>query len=174
MPLEMPAERSTATSQPVTVCTCTSKALSSGGKFTHMRATPTPADANYELVGTGELSESQGADAPDDDATPSELLGPLLEWPDLISLELNRLDPEDCAMLAQVGKPMLVAVASRGLQAGKAGAVPLKLSEFVGSTQMLAWARANGCPWNEVRQCRLTVSKPVLTARMVSALETII
>jgi len=93
MPLEMPAERSTATSQPVTVCTCTSKALSSGGKFTHMRATPTPADANYELVGTGELSESQGADAPDDDATPSELLGPLLEWPDLISLVLNRLNP---------------------------------------------------------------------------------
>jgi hypothetical protein len=89
--------------------------------------------------------------APNDDAdAPSELLGLLLEWPDLLGLVLARLDPTDCALLSRMGKPWLAAVVSRGLpRAGKGGAVPLKLVDFVASAKMLAWAKATGCPWEE-------------------------
>jgi hypothetical protein len=46
-------------------------------------------------------------------------------------------------LLAQVAHPWLPALAAFGLpRAGKDGAVPLKLSEFVGSVERLAWARA--------------------------------
>jgi len=56
--------------------------------------------------------------------------------------------PADCAVVGQVGHPWLAAVMSANLpRAGKGGAVPLLLSEFVGSVARLAWAKANGCPW---------------------------
>jgi len=88
------------------------------------------------------------SNASDDDA-PSVLLGPLLEWPDLLGLVLARLDPTDCALLGQVGKQWLAAVVSRGLpRAGKGSAVRLELRRFVASAKMLAWAKANGCPWH--------------------------
>jgi len=81
---------------------------------------------------------------------PSELLRPLLEeWPDLLGLVLARLNPMDCALLSQVGKPWLAAVVSRGLpRVGTEGAVPLEVGDFVGSVQLLAWAQANGCQWD--------------------------
>ena len=69
-----------------------------------------------------------------DDDTPSELLPPLLEeWRDvLVTHVLARLDPTDCALLAQVGKPWLAVVLANNLpRAGKGGAVPLKIEEFV-------------------------------------------
>ena len=89
--------------------------------------------------------------APPDADAPSELLGPMLdEWPDLLGLVLARLDSTDYALLSRVGKPWLAAVVSRGLpRAGKGGAVPLKLIKFIASVEMLAWAKANGCPWRE-------------------------
>jgi hypothetical protein len=99
----------------------------------------------------GTTEESHGVDA----AGPSELLAPLLEeWRDvLVKHVLAWLDPEDFAMLAQVGKPWLaVVVANKLPRAGKEGAVPLVLSHFVGSIERLAWAKANGCPW-ETRTC---------------------
>jgi hypothetical protein len=62
---------------------------------------------------------------------------------DLFAAEvMARLDPTDCAVLAQVGKAWLAAVLSAAR-----GAVPLKLMDFVGSVKLLAWARAKGCPW---------------------------
>jgi hypothetical protein len=91
----------------------------------------------------------------DDDAdadAPSELLVPLLEeWREvLVKHVLTRLDPTDCALLAQVGKPWRAVVEANKLpRAGKAGAVSLKVEEFVGSAEMLAWAKDNGCPWEE-------------------------
>jgi len=90
----------------------------------------------------------------DDDDAPSELLEPLLEeWPDLLGLVLAQLDPTDHALLSRVGKPWLAAVVSRGLpRAGKEGAELLKSRRFVASVEMLAWAKANGCPWTE-RTC---------------------
>ena len=63
------------------------------------------------------------------------------------------LDPSDLTVLAQVGRPWLAAVLASGLQrAGKSARVPLKLSEFVGSVERLAWAKANRCPW-EAQTC---------------------
>jgi len=97
--------------------------------------------------------DDDGDDGHDDNA-PSELLGPLLEeWPDLLGLVLTWLDPTDCALLARVAKAWLAVVLANNLpRAGKAGAVPLKVTDFVGSVEMLAWAKDNGCPW-ESRTC---------------------
>ena len=88
----------------------------------------------------------------DDDTAHSELLAPLLEeWRDvLVTHVLSRLDPTDCALLAQVGKPWLeVPLANNLPRAGKGGAMPLKLVDFVGSVHSLAWAKDNGCSWEE-------------------------
>jgi hypothetical protein len=94
--------------------------------------------------------------AANDDNAPSELLGPLLEqWRDvLVRHVLERLDPKDCAMLAQVAKPWLAVVVVNNLpRAGKGEAMPLKLVDFCGSVEKLAWAKENGCPWG-IRTCR--------------------
>ena len=104
-------------------------------------------------AGAGATTDGAGAVAlacPDDDA-PSELLEPLLEeWPDLLGLVLAQLDPMDYALLSRVGKPWLAAVVTRGLpRAGKGGGGALKLVDFVASVGMLAWAKANGCQWEE-------------------------
>ena len=85
----------------------------------------------------------------DDDAdadVPSALLVPLLEeWRHVFVKEmLARLDPTDCAMLAQVGKPWLAVLEACKLpRAGTEGAIKLKLVDFLGSIKMLAWAKAN-------------------------------
>jgi hypothetical protein len=89
--------------------------------------------------------DDDDADAADADA-PSELLVPLLEeWRDvLVKHVLARLDPMDCAMLAQVGKPWRAVVQACELpRAGTEGAVKLKLVDFLGSIKMLDWAKAN-------------------------------
>ena len=59
-------------------------------------------------------------------------------------------------MLAQVAKPWLAVVLANKLpRAGMTeGAVKLKVVDFVGSVERLAWAKANGCPW-EKRTCEL-------------------
>jgi hypothetical protein len=86
-----------------------------------------------------------------DDDAPSELLVPLLEeWRHvLVTHVLSRLNPTDCALLARVGKPWLAVVVANNLpRAGKGGgAVPLKLVDFLGSVETLAWAKDSGCPW---------------------------
>ena len=66
---------------------------------------------------------------------------------------LPRLNPADLAVVAQVGPPWLAAVVASGLaRAGKTVGVPLRITEFVGSAERLAWAKANGCPWT-ARTC---------------------
>jgi len=63
---------------------------------------------------------------------------------------LERLDVTDFAVLGRVAKPWLAVVVANNLpRAGKGGAVPLKLKYFVGSVEMLAWAKDNGCPWKD-------------------------
>ena len=63
---------------------------------------------------------------------------------------LARLDPTDCSLLARVAKPWLAVVVANNLpRAGRKGAVALKVADFVGSAEMLAWAKDNGCPWVE-------------------------
>jgi hypothetical protein len=98
----------------------------------------------------GANSGGRPADAVADDDAPSALLEPLLEeWRDvLVKHVLARLDPTDCALLAQVGKPWLAVVVANNLpRAGQGGAVPLKIADFIGSVERLAWAKDNGCPW---------------------------
>jgi len=34
-------------------------------------------------------------------------------------------------------------------RAGVSAAVPLLIRRFLGSVELLAWAKASGCPWNE-------------------------
>jgi hypothetical protein len=102
--------------------------------------------------GGGGAGGAADDDEADDDATPSELLVLLLEeWREvLVKHVLARLDPTDCAMLARVAKPWLAVVLANYLpRAGQGGAVRLKLVDFVGSVQRLAWAKDNGCPWHE-------------------------
>jgi hypothetical protein len=121
-------------------------------------------------------SDGTGGDNAHADA-PSELLVPLLEqWRDvLVTHVLSRLD----AMLARVGKPWLAVVVDNDLpRAGSGGtkttttttttptttitttistvttAVPLGVSNFVGSVARLAWAKENGCDWT-VRTCAI-------------------
>jgi hypothetical protein len=106
-----------------------------------------------ESGGDGAVEVGGHTPAPPDDAdAPSELLAPLLEeWRDvLVKHVLERLDPTDCALLAQVGKPWLaVVVGNNRPRAGKGWSVPLKLADFVGSVERLAWAKDNGCPWDK-------------------------
>lgn len=63
----------------------------------------------------------------------------------------QRLDATDRAMLGQVGSAWRGLVASRTElpRAGLKWGVPLRLEAFVGSAERLAWAKTNGCPWNE-------------------------
>ena len=71
---------------------------------------------------------------------------------------LRRLDPTARTMLARMGRPWLAAVLASGLpRAGKTAGVPLKLKEFCGSVELLAWAKDNGCPW-KARTCALATA----------------
>ena len=61
---------------------------------------------------------------------------------------LERLEPADRAVPAQVGRPWLAAVVGCGLaRAGKTAGVPLQNMAFVGSIGRLAWVKDNGCSW---------------------------
>ena len=100
--------------------------------------------------GLGWLEGHQGSPEVENDEedAPSELLGPLL-----VKHVLGRLDSTDFALLARVAKPWLAVVLANNLpRAGKEGAVTLRVEGFVGSAALFAWAKDNGCPWNE-RTC---------------------
>ena len=84
----------------------------------------------------------------------SPLLGPLLDdLSEVFEAEVLKtwLNPTDLALLARVGRGCRDAVRSSGMPiAGvKGGAFPLDVKDFVGSVELLAWAKASGCPWNE-------------------------
>ena len=53
-----------------------------------------------------------------------------------------------------MGKPWLAVVLANNLpRAGKAGAPPLKVPDFVGSIEMLFWAKRNFSPWYVTDMC---------------------
>jgi hypothetical protein len=63
---------------------------------------------------------------------------------------LPALDPTALALLARVGQGWRAAVVSSGLScAGTTEGSPLRVTEFCGTVERLAWAKANGCPWEE-------------------------
>jgi len=112
---------------------------------------PDGSELSRDELGSG--SGRGGGVGVDNDSAVS-LLALLERFPELFHKEiLERLDPADRAVLAQVGRLWLAAVAAAMLwdlpRAGKSAGVPLKLVEFLGSAQRLAWARDNGCPWDE-------------------------
>ena len=87
-----------------------------------------------------------------DGTVASPLLGPLLdEWGDVFAEEVLKrwLNPTDCALFARACWKCGEAVASAGLVcAGDNAEVPLEVRTFAsGSVELLAWAQANGCPW---------------------------
>ena len=82
---------------------------------------------------------------------PSPLLVGLLEkLPEVLAAEvLPRLRQADLALCGRVGPALRAAVVSSGLpRAGESGGELLKIEDFVGSVKLLAWAKANQCPWD--------------------------
>ena len=68
---------------------------------------------------------------------------------------LQALDPTAMALLARVRRECHAVVVSSDLPcAGITEGAPLRVTEFCGTVDRLAWAKANGCPWNE-RTCAL-------------------
>jgi hypothetical protein len=66
------------------------------------------------------------------------------------STVLPLMDATSRAMLARVSRAWRATVVSSGLPRAGTRArrlVPLKLRDFGGSLELLAWAMANGCPW---------------------------
>jgi len=87
---------------------------------------------------------------------PSPLLGPLIELPEVFAAEvLPHIDPTGRALVARVGRGSRAVVVVSGLpRAGTTVGLPLKIKDFVGSVELLAWAKENGCPWIE-RTCAM-------------------
>jgi hypothetical protein len=80
------------------------------------------------------------------------LLDRLLEvLPEVVErFVLPALDPTALALLARVGRMWRAVVVSSGLPcAGFTEGSPFRVTEFCGTVERLAWAKANGCPWNE-------------------------
>jgi hypothetical protein len=117
-----------------------------------------PAGVLAELLGAAELGEDELLLRLREIGLityPSPLLGGLLEkLPEVLEAEvLTQLEPSDLALVARVGRASRAAVVASGLpHAGPTGGVPLKIKDFIGSVELLAWAKENGCPW-VVRTC---------------------
>jgi hypothetical protein len=81
------------------------------------------------------------------------LLGLLTVLPrDVLEEELlgGKLDSTALAMFSRCGTACRAAVAASGLRrAGEPGGLRLCVGDFVDSVNLLAWAKAHGCPWNE-------------------------
>jgi hypothetical protein len=77
------------------------------------------------------------------------LLDLLERYPELFAVEvLQRLDPTDRNVLAQVGTACRAAVLASCLpRLPKFPTVGLSSSKFCTSVERLAWAKANGCHW---------------------------
>jgi len=80
---------------------------------------------------------------------PSPLLGRLIELPAVFAAEvLPRVDPTGRGLIVRVGRASRAVVVASGLpRAGRSVGVPLKIQDFVGSVELLAWAKENDCPW---------------------------
>jgi len=88
----------------------------------------------------------------DDDKDDTCPLLDLLQTDLFVKEILERLDPIDRTMLAQVGRPWLAAVLASGLprlpnSLNSAFPRRLRLADYCTSGERLAWAKANGCSW---------------------------
>jgi hypothetical protein len=128
-----------------------------------------PAGVLVELLGAAELGEDElllrlrelGLIT-----YPSPLLEGLLEdLPEVLVAEaLARLDPTDMVLFGQAGRACRAAVVAFGVpqeeemergsedsddEGTGAGPILLRVEDFVGSVELLAWAKMRGCPWDE-------------------------
>jgi len=98
------------------------------------------------------LGRAEGVEIPEDDLLgmlreaglvtyPSPLLVPLLEeWPDVLAAEVfARLDPTDCAVLAQVGQPWLAVVVANNLPRARGRGGRCRSSSWTSSGQPSGW-----------------------------------
>jgi len=74
----------------------------------------------------------------------------------------KRLDPTDCALLARACYKCGEAVASAGVVRADSPGSTFKVKDFVVTVELLAWAQANGCPWesrdDDLWRCRHSLS----------------
>jgi hypothetical protein len=94
---------------------------------------------------------------------PSPLLGELLEkLPEVLEAEvMARLGPTDVVLFGQANRACRAAVVAFGMpqesqeegrtsdESTEGGPLLLRVEDFVGSVERLAWAKARGCPWDE-------------------------
>ena len=94
---------------------------------------------------------------------PSPLLEGLLEQPDVLAAEvLARLEPTDLVLFGQAGRACRAAMVAFGVpqeaerwsedsddEGTGGGLLLLRVEDFVGFVELLAWAKARGCPWDE-------------------------
>ena len=94
---------------------------------------------------------------------PSPLLEGLTEGlPEVLAAEvLARLDPTDLVLFGQAGRACRAAVVAFGVpqeekasddsddEGTEGGPLLLRVQDFLGSVELLAWAMARGCPWIE-------------------------
>jgi hypothetical protein len=107
------------------------------------------------LIPDDDIRHDTTRDGHHDDTFP--LIDRLLEdLPEVVErFLLPGLDSTALALLARVDRGWCAVVVSSGLpRAGITEGVPLRVTEFCGSVERLAWAKANGCPWSE-RTCAL-------------------
>ena len=106
----------------------------------------------HELTAmTAKKSGKRGASGGGGDTFP--LLDRLREeLPEILEgIVLPAVDPTALALLARTGRGWRAAVVSSGLpRAGSAQGLRMKVSAFCGSVELLAWAKASGCPWNDM------------------------
>ena len=80
------------------------------------------------------------------------LMGLVIDARDIFTtLVLPKLDTVERMMLARVNKKLLELVVTEGGERATKKEI-LRVPRFVKSVSLLAWARENGCPWDE-RTC---------------------
>ena len=137
-------------------------------------STPSPGGGPEPAPPAPPLSAGSDDDDVDhDDFSP--LLDLLQRFPDLFLKEvLERLDSTARALLARTGSAFWDLVFPRsifpsgllGAETPAAGAARVfKLVDFLGIVDRLAWAKANGCPW-DTRTCSLAARGGHLEALM--------
>jgi hypothetical protein len=116
-----------------------------------------PAGVLAEIIGAAELGEDELLGRLRELGLityPSPLLVGLLEGlPEVLTVEvLAQLPPTDIVVFGQAGRACRAALVAFGVPQEEGiggGPLLLRVTDFVGSIERLAWAKARGCPWNE-------------------------
>ena len=132
---------------------------------TRMLASTPPPDGGPGPAPPAPSLSDEGNNDHDDSSPPLlDLLDLLERFPDLVLKEvLERLDPTARASLARTGSALWdvvfpISISPFGLLRAEtppaAGVARVfKLVDFLGTAERLAWAKANGCPWDAETCC---------------------